>query len=100
MSRNRRGKDLAAGPLTQHTRWRIGTKAYGIVFLTVVALLVGLAIASFQKRFTPVVMVSLETTRLGSQLQESADVKLRGLVVGEVRTIEATPKGARLGLAT
>lgn len=90
---------LVAGPATQHTRWRIGGRTYGLVFLLVVALLVGLAVAAFQKRFTPVVMVSLETSRLGSQLQEHADVKLRGLVVGEVRTIEATPTGARLGLA-
>ena len=92
-------KGIAAGPLTQHTRWRIGLKAYGVVFLTVLALLVTLAVASYQKRFTPVVLVTLETNRLGSQLLEHADVKLRGLVVGEVRTIEATQQGARLGLA-
>ena len=91
--------DTSPGPLTQLTRWRIGAKAYGIVFLTVLTLLVGLAVASFQKRFTPVVMVTLETDRAGSQLQESADVKLRGLVVGEVRRIQATPQGARLELA-
>jgi virulence factor Mce-like protein len=97
--RARRGDGIAAGPLTQHTRWRIGTKVYGIVFLTVVAILLGLAIASFQKRFTPVAMVTLETSRLGSQLQEAADVKLRGLVVGEVRSIEVTPTGTRLHLA-
>lgn len=90
---------VAPGPVTQHTRWRLSTKAYGVVFLVVVALLLGLAIASFQKRFTPVVMVTLETSRTGSQLQESSDVKLRGLIVGEVRTIEATPTGTRLGLA-
>jgi len=91
--------DTSPGPLTQLTRRRIGVKAYGIVFLVVLALLVGLAIASFQKRFTPVVMVTLETDRLGSQLQESSDVKLRGLLVGEVRRVEATPTGARLELA-
>jgi virulence factor Mce-like protein len=91
--------DTSPGPLTQLTRWRIGVKAYGIVFLLVLALLVGLAVASFQKRFTPVVMVTLETDRLGSQLQESSDVKLRGLLVGEVRHVEATPRGARLELA-
>jgi len=91
--------DATPGPITQHTRKRLGQKAYGIVFLLVVALLLGLAIASFQKRFTPVVMVTLETDRLGSQLQESSDVKLRGLLVGEVRQVEATPTGARLELA-
>ena len=87
------------GPITQHTRKRLGQKAYGIVFLLVLALLLGLSIASFQQRFTPVVMVTLETDRLGSQLQESSDVKLRGLLVGEVRHIEVTPTGTRLELA-
>jgi virulence factor Mce-like protein len=61
--------------------------------------LVGLSVASFQKRFTPVVEVTLLTDRIGSQLQVASDVKLRGLVVGEVRSIEVTGSGARLGLA-
>ena len=95
----RRKGEVETGPLTQHTRWRIRSKSYGVVFLTVVALLVGLAVAAFQQRFTPVALVTLETNRLGSQLQESADVKLRGIVVGQVRTIEVTPTGARLQLA-
>lgn len=78
---------------------RLGDRAYGVAFLLVVAALIGLSIASFQKVFTDVVMVSLETDRVGSQLQESSDVKLRGLIVGEVRSIETTGSGARLGLA-
>jgi phospholipid/cholesterol/gamma-HCH transport system substrate-binding protein len=78
---------------------RLGNHAYGVGFIAVVVLLVGLSIASFQKRFTPVVMVSLMTDRVGSQLQASSDVKLRGLIVGEVRSVEVTPGGARLGLA-
>src|SRR5690349_12796789 len=78
---------------------RLGDRAYGVGFLAVVLLLVGLSIASFQKRFTPVVMVNLMTDRIGSQLQTASDVKLRGLIVGEVRTIDVTPQGARLGLA-
>ena len=57
---------------------RLGDRAYGVAFLLVVAALIGLSIASFQKVFTDVVMVSLETDRVGSQLQESSDVKLRG----------------------
>ncbi len=61
---------------------RLGNKAYGVGFIAVVALLVGLSIASFQKRFTPVVTVTLLTDRIGSQLQTSSDVKLRGLIVG------------------
>ncbi len=78
---------------------RLGNRAYGVAFLLVVASLIGLSIASFQKVFTDVVMVSLRTDRIGSQLQEASDVKLRGLVVGEVREIRTTGDGAVLALA-
>jgi phospholipid/cholesterol/gamma-HCH transport system substrate-binding protein len=78
---------------------RLGNKAYGIGFIAVVVLLVGLSIASFQRRFTPVVTVTLLTDRIGSQLQASSDVKLRGLIVGEVRSIRTTGDGASLQLA-
>ena len=78
---------------------RLGNHAYGVGFLVLLALLVGLSVAAFQKRFTPVVTVTLLTDRVGSQLQESSDVKLRGMVVGQVRRIETTGKGATLTLA-
>ena len=78
---------------------RLGDRAYGVAFLVVVASLIGLSIASFEKVFTDVVMVSLRTDRIGSQLQEASDVKLRGLIVGEVRDIRTTGDGAVLSLA-
>ncbi|HMM97221.1 MCE family protein [Phycicoccus sp.] len=74
-------------------------RAYGVAFLLVVALLVALSIASFEKVFTKVVTVTLRTDRIGSQMQEAADVKIRGLIVGEVRSISATASGATLTLA-
>ena len=84
----------ARGPVA-----RLGNRAYGMAFLLVVGLLVGASIASYTKVFTPVVMVNLLTDRIGSQLQAASDVKLRGLIVGQVRTIDVTAEGARLGLA-
>ena len=78
---------------------RLGNHAYGAAFLLVVAALLALSVATFQKRFANVVMVTLDTDRIGSQLQEASDVKIRGLVVGEVRHITVTPSGARLDLA-
>ncbi|QGN59597.1 MCE family protein [Nostocoides sp. HKS02] len=84
----------ARGPLA-----RLGDRAYGLAFLLVVGLLMAFAVASYVKAFSPVVHVSLLTDRIGSQLQTSSDVKLRGLVVGEVRGIETTATGARLDLA-
>lgn len=77
----------------------LGDRAYGVGFILVVASLIGLSIASFQKVFTSAVTVTLLTDRIGSQLQTSSDVKIRGLIVGEVRSIETTGKGATLELA-
>ncbi|HEU5108757.1 MAG TPA: MCE family protein [Micromonosporaceae bacterium] len=71
----------------------------GLVFLVLAGLLVALSIAVYRKAFTPVVPVRLETATAGSQLRVHADVKLRGLVVGEVRAIRAERGRAVLDLA-
>ncbi len=71
----------------------------GIVFLVVIALLVELSIAIYQKKFTDTVDVALETSRVGNQLSVHGDVKVRGLVVGEVRKITSKGDGAVLQLA-
>ncbi|MCU1589231.1 MAG: mammalian cell entry protein [Frankiales bacterium] len=73
--------------------------ASGVAFLAVIALLVGLSVAMYTKAFTPVVMVSLETDRVGNQLSTHADVKLRGIRVGEVRRIRSSGQGATIELA-
>jgi phospholipid/cholesterol/gamma-HCH transport system substrate-binding protein len=71
----------------------------GLVFLVIMALFLVLTIAGYRKAFTPVVMVSLETDHVGNQLREGADVKIRGMIVGEVRAIRATGGHAVLDLA-
>jgi virulence factor Mce-like protein len=78
---------------------RFGTRASGVVFLCVLALLVGLSVAVFQQRFTPAVLVQLRTDHVGNQLQEASDVKVRGLVVGQVRDISTSGDGALVSLA-
>jgi virulence factor Mce-like protein len=87
-------------PLGPARGWLAGLSnaAYGLAFLVVVALLLALAVASYRKVFVRSVDVVLETDRIGTQLTVGADVKVRGLVVGEVRKIEATGRGARLQL--
>lgn len=71
----------------------------GLVFLVVIALLVQLSIAIYQKKFTTVADVTLLTDRAGNQLSVHADVKIRGLVVGEVRKITSNGSRARIDLA-
>ncbi len=72
---------------------------YGLVFLVIVGLLVALSVGFYRKSFTSIVPVRLETDHVGNQLPVHADVKLRGLIVGEVRAIRATGDHASLDLA-
>jgi phospholipid/cholesterol/gamma-HCH transport system substrate-binding protein len=58
-----------------------------------------LAVALYQKKFTDTVDVALDADRVGNQLSVHADVKLRGIVVGEVRRIRAHGDKATLDLA-
>ncbi|MEU7018566.1 MCE family protein [Streptomyces sp. NPDC046385] len=71
----------------------------GIVFLLVPALLAWLAVAVYQKRFTDSDPVVVETGSVGNEMHLGAEVKLRGVVIGEVRAIDASGEGARLTLA-
>ena len=71
----------------------------GLVFLAVLTALVGLSIAVYQKAFTPVITVTLQADRVGSQLTKGADVKARGLIVGEVRDVASNGTQATLTLA-
>ncbi|MEU0588890.1 MCE family protein [Streptomyces sp. NPDC006132] len=74
-------------------------RLYGLTFLAVLALLLSLAVAVYRQAFTPVVRVTLEADTLGNQLEPRADVKLRGLLVGEVREVRADGTKATLGIA-
>ncbi|MFC8423146.1 MCE family protein [Streptomyces sp. NPDC057236] len=71
----------------------------GVVFVLVPALLIWLSVAVYDKKFTASDPVVVETGSVGNQMHPGAEVKLRGVVVGEVRAIDATGDGARLTLA-
>ncbi|MFF8971348.1 MCE family protein [Streptomyces sp. NPDC014995] len=74
-------------------------RLYGVAFIAVMALLLSLAVAVYQQAFTPVVRITLEADSLGNQLDRRADVKLRGLLVGEVREVRADGAKATLDIA-
>ena len=74
-------------------------RLYGVVFLAVLALLLSLSVAVYQQVFTPAVRIKLEADSLGNQLDPRADVKLRGLLVGEVRAVHADGVKATLDIA-
>jgi phospholipid/cholesterol/gamma-HCH transport system substrate-binding protein len=78
-------------------RYRL--RLYGVVFIAVMALLLSLAVAAYRQAFTPVVRITLQADSLGNQLDEGADVKLRGVLVGEVRGVRSDGTKAILDLA-
>lgn len=71
----------------------------GMAFLLVVAVFFAATIGMYRKVFTPVVSVTLETERVGTQMSEGADVKARGVLVGEVDAINVAEGHATMRLA-
>ncbi|HWE89905.1 MAG TPA: MCE family protein [Pseudonocardiaceae bacterium] len=71
----------------------------GVAFLVVLAMLIWLSIALYNKQFAPEVMVTLETSSTGNELHDHAEVKVRGVQVGEVRSVAADGASARIELA-
>jgi phospholipid/cholesterol/gamma-HCH transport system substrate-binding protein len=71
----------------------------GVAFLAVISLLIWLSVALYNKQFTPVDMVTLHTGSAGNEMHVDAQVLVRGVQVGEVRSISANGSGATLMLA-
>jgi virulence factor Mce-like protein len=71
----------------------------GLTYLVVLAGLVMLSIAVYNKAFTNTVTIKLKTDHTGNQLLEGSDVKARGLIVGSVKKVKATGDGATVTLA-
>ena len=78
---------------------RLWLQLLGLVFLVVAALFFVTTIAIYHKDFTPITQVRLETDHVGNQMRVGADVKIRGMVVGEVRSIGVSGDHTALELA-
>lgn len=69
-------------------------KILGIGFLALLLLSVWLTYAIFTKKFTEYERVTLETPTAGLQLPERGDVKIRGVIIGEVLELQANAERA------
>jgi len=86
--------------MTRSPEWfKLRRRLVGVVFLLVFALLIWLSLALYHKQFTPVSTVTLYTNSVGNEMHVGANVMVRGVQVGEVRSISADGTGARLELA-
>jgi phospholipid/cholesterol/gamma-HCH transport system substrate-binding protein len=78
---------------------RQGYRLLGLVFFAIVGLLVTLSLKAYNKAFTPVTKVDLQVTASGQNLLPGSDVKVRGLLVGEVRSISSDGSKATIHMA-
>jgi phospholipid/cholesterol/gamma-HCH transport system substrate-binding protein len=76
----------------------LNARLLGIVFLAMLVGGVYLTYAIFTKQFTDYERVELQTSSIGLQLPIRADIKVRGVQVGEVLEYDATASGATVVL--
>jgi phospholipid/cholesterol/gamma-HCH transport system substrate-binding protein len=71
----------------------------GLVFLALLLVGATVSVAAFNHAFSGDTIVTLYTDSTGNEMNVNADVQVRGVVVGQVRSITANGTGARLQLA-
>ncbi|EFQ82297.1 virulence factor Mce family protein [Aeromicrobium marinum DSM 15272] len=71
----------------------------GLVSIVSIALLIGLSIAIYDKRFTTSTTVTVMADKAGLQLARFGDVRVYGALVGQVRSIESDGEQAVITLA-
>ena len=89
MKRNTRGYHLFVA---------IEHRVLGVAFLVLLLVFVGLTYAIFNKSFAHYPDVTLESGKTGLQLPARADVKIRGVLVGEVTDVRTAGDGVALTL--
>ncbi len=79
-------------------RTTIGHRVLGVAFLALLLLFGLLTYAIFNKSFASYDGVTLRASKIGLQLPHRADVKIRGVLVGEVLGSRVTDRGVMLQL--
>jgi phospholipid/cholesterol/gamma-HCH transport system substrate-binding protein len=84
--------------MTRESRaWIIRRRLYGVGFITLLVSLLTLSVMSYQQVFTKVTLVTLDTDHTGAQLLKQSDVKIRGIIVGQVRKISTYTQPGKNG---
>lgn len=73
-------------------------KILGTAFLALILFFLWITYAFFTKAFVDYDTVTLKTSTTGVNLPQNADIKLRGMIVGEVRKVEPDGDGVKLEL--
>ncbi len=73
-------------------------RVLGVAFLALLVFFGWITYAIFNKSFTDYENVVLKSPKAGLQLPDNADVKIRGVIVGEVRDARASADGVEMTL--
>jgi phospholipid/cholesterol/gamma-HCH transport system substrate-binding protein len=76
----------------------VSLKLLGAAFIALILFFLWVTYAFFTKAFVDYDDVILKTDTAGVNLPQNADVKLRGMIVGEVRSVEPDGDGVKLTL--
>lgn len=79
----------------EHRRLQIA----GVAFITGIALLIALSIAIYDKTFVSSTNVTVLADRAGLQLPKFGDVRMHGVIVGQIRSVSDNGKQAVIKLA-
>jgi len=80
------------------TEKTVVARTLGVAFLALCVGFVWFTYAVFTKQFVGYDLVTLKTSNIGLQLPARADVKIRGVIVGEVQEAKVTSDGVDLEL--
>lgn len=75
--------------MTSKTKLRV----YGLAFIALIIAFILFTTLTFAKVFKPVTNAVVNVETLGNALQREADVKIGGVIIGEVRDTRSTPDG-------
>jgi len=71
----------------------------GAVFVSILALLIGVSIAIYDKAFTSKTIVTVKADRAGTQLARFGDVRMHGVLVGYVDSVSSDGEHAKIRVA-
>ncbi|MFI5426508.1 hypothetical protein [Aeromicrobium sp. UC242_57] len=74
-------------------------KILGAAFMALILFFLWITYAFFTKAFVDYDTVTLKTDTTGVNLPQNADIKLRGMIVGEVRSVSPDGDGVKLDSA-
>ncbi|WP_280185567.1 MCE family protein [Nocardia gipuzkoensis] len=85
--------------LVRALRGGLGLKLAGAAMVLALVAIVAVALIMFVGGFTPTATVTVDAPRSGLVLDPDAKVKVRGVEIGRVASVDHTDEGARLKLA-